>query len=248
MDWGRAKSVLISAFLLLNIVLGYQLWIDIRDQAQSNLDIASLSESAQRALENKRIQVTAQIPRETPMLAPIPYQTKISSGTQPVPLQRPVDSQLIFNEDELAVRLASQIPNIGQYQYDALITKQGIFVLHPLINNDLPLFNMNLELYYSNQKIISYTAPRFTLEQDRASKPNQEILSASTALGTVIENDLPEGAVVKDITLGYYGQKIGDNIQLAVPVWRIALESGAFYYVQGITGEVTTTPAAENEE
>lgn len=35
MDWGRAKNVLIYAFLLLNLVLGYQLWNDLREQADS---------------------------------------------------------------------------------------------------------------------------------------------------------------------------------------------------------------------
>jgi len=32
MDWGRAKSVLIVSFLVLNVLLGYQLWLNVRDQ------------------------------------------------------------------------------------------------------------------------------------------------------------------------------------------------------------------------
>lgn len=248
MDWGRAKTVLIGAFLLLNLILGYQLWMDIRDQAQSNLDIASLSENAQRALEDKHIQVNAQIPRDTPILGPIPYRDTTPMNSEPIPLKRAADSQLIFNEDELKEQLSTEIPQFSTYQYDALIAEEGVFAMHPLINNDLPLFNMNLELYYSNQKIHSYLAPQLTLQQDEADEPRQEVLPASTALGTVIEHDLPEGAVVKDITLGYYGQSTGDNTMVALPVWRIALESGAFYYVQGISGEVIVTPSSQNEE
>lgn len=248
MDWGRAKSVLISAFLLLNIILGYQLWMDVRDQAQSNLDIASLSENAQRALENKHVQVTAQIPRETPILPEMIYRSSAPAVQQPVKLSRPVDSQLIFNEDELKSQLNDEIQNINKYEYDPFIAEEGIFVMHPLINNDLPLFNANLELYYSNQKIISYTAPQLIVDGENEGQPRQEILSASVALGTLIEKELPDNAVVKDISLGFYGQPLDSNRFKAEPVWRIVLESGEFYYVQGINGEVMRSPASENEE
>lgn len=41
MDWGRAKNVLICAFLGLNLLLCYQLWVDLRDQVSANLDFTS---------------------------------------------------------------------------------------------------------------------------------------------------------------------------------------------------------------
>lgn len=248
MDWGRAKSVLICAFLLLNGLLGYQLWVDVRDQAQSNLDFTSLSDNAQQAMEEKHIQVTAQIPRDTPILSKVIYQYNGQDVIEtPIKLKSSVDSQLIFNEDELRNQLADEIPDIENYRYDPLVSEESVFMLHPLINSDLPLFNMNLQLYYSNQKITSYTEPQWTVSTNQ-DQPKQEIISASNALGSLIEKEIPESSVIKDIALGFYGQTLDSTHQLAVPVWRIALDSGAFYYVQAINGEVIVPPAAENKE
>ncbi|WP_235075275.1 hypothetical protein [Paenibacillus alvei] len=57
MDWGRAKNILIYAFLLLNIVLGYQLWQEVRDQMHSELDWTSLSDAAKKMMEVKRFKL-----------------------------------------------------------------------------------------------------------------------------------------------------------------------------------------------
>lgn len=65
MDWSRAKNVLICTFLLLNVVLGYQLWHDAQETAGPNLDFTSLDENTQRLMEEKSIQVLAPIPGDT---------------------------------------------------------------------------------------------------------------------------------------------------------------------------------------
>jgi regulatory protein YycI of two-component signal transduction system YycFG len=73
MDWGRAKSVLIYAFLVLNLLLCYQLWIDVRDQVSAGLDFTSLSAETQAVMEEKGIRLLCPIPAATPQLTDITY-------------------------------------------------------------------------------------------------------------------------------------------------------------------------------
>ncbi|WP_172254882.1 two-component system regulatory protein YycI [Saccharibacillus deserti] len=243
MDWGRAKNVLIYAFLLLNLVLGYQLWSDVREQRGVSLGFGSLSESTQRAMEEKNIQVLTSVPADTPALPKISYRYTRQASSKPVRLDVPADSKLIFAPGDLAAALKSEIPEISQYSYDAFAaggSGDGSFTLHPLFGNQWPLFNANLELFYTDQKITAYRGAPVEI-QDAGGET--EVLPAQKALGTLIENYLPEGAVVKEIVLGFYGQTFDSETQVAAPVWRFTIENSAsptysVYYVQGASGDV----------
>ncbi|GIO44478.1 MULTISPECIES: two-component system regulatory protein YycI [Paenibacillus] len=239
MDSGRAKNVLIYAFLLLNLVLGYQLWNDLQEQADSSPDFSSLETSIQNAMDAKGIRVLAKIPGETPELGKISYRfLEGGQNGKMIQLDNPVDSKLIFSPKELAAALKQQLPNLTSYQYDEIASGPGEFVLHPLVDGQWPLFKIDLKLYYSNQKIISYLEQGIEIADAEDGK-RQRVLSASKALGNLIENFLPEGSVVTQIDLGYYGEVFDSDAHLpAAPAWRFLLESGKEYYVQGISGDV----------
>lgn len=239
MDWGRAKNVLIYAFLLLNLVLGYQLWNDLQEQADSNPDFSSLESNIQKAMDEKRIRVPAKIPSETPELPKISYRFVDGGGNgKVVDLPSPVDSKLIYTPKELVSALKTSLPNIANYRYDEAASRDGEFVLHPLVDGKWPLFKIDLRLYYSNQKIISYREQNIEISSSEGEK-RQRVLSASKALGNLVENFLPEGSVVTEIELGYYGEVFNSDAHLpAAPAWRFILESGTEYYVQGISGDV----------
>ena len=249
MDWGRAKNVLIYAFLLLNLVLGYQLWNDIREQADSNLDFTSLEDSTQMMMDDKGIKVLAQIPNETPELPKIAYRfVEGRRGGTVMQLPKLVDSKLIFTPKELANALKDSLPDIANYRYDEAMGSEGMFILHPLVEDKWPLFNIDLVLYYSNQKIISFMREDIEISSVSDEK-EQRVLSASKALGNLIENFLPDGSVVKEIQLGYYGQVFDSDAHLPVtPAWRFMLESGKEYYVQGISGDVISPNTEKSKE
>lgn len=249
MEWGRAKNVLIYAFLLLNLVLGYQLWNGVREQRDSNLDITSLENNTQRIMDEKQIRVLAKIPTETPELAKIAY--RFVDGDQrgnTVDLPAPVDSKLIFSPRELTSALKNTLPDIDQYRYDEVTSSADVFVLHPLVDGKWPLFKIEMKLLGSNQKIISYQRQAIEISYPEEEKP-QRVLSASKALGNLIENFLPEGAVVTEIELGYYGEVFDSDAHLpAAPAWRFMLESGKEYYVQGISGDVISPNTEKTKE
>lgn len=249
MDWGRAKNVLIYAFLLLNLVLGYQLWNDLQEQADSNPDFISLESSIQKSMDEKNVRVLAKIPSETPALPKISYRfmDDVQNGKR-VDLSKPVDSKLIFSPKELANALKTSLPDIGNYWYDEAASREGEFVLRPLVDGKWPMFKIELKLYYSNQKILSYSDQAIEIASLEGEK-KQQVLSASKALGNLIENFLPEGSVVTEIELGYYGEVFNSDAHLpAAPAWRFILESGKEYYVQGISGDVISPNTEKTKE
>lgn len=246
MDWGRAKNVMIYAFLVLNLLLCYQLWIDLRDQASANLDFTSLSQETQAVMEEKDIRVLCPIPAATPQLPDITYHY---SGDEqhdpPVQLKEPVDSKLIYSSfTELSSALQSQITDIANYRFDSQESEVGKFVLHPLVDKKYSLFRVRLELINSDQKIVAYRWPKIEIEA--SSEDNaQKVLPASQALSSLIEKYFPANSVVKEIELGYYGELFNSESQVASPMWRFMLENGNAYYVDAISADIISPKTTE---
>lgn len=241
MDWGRAKSVLIIAFLLLNILLGYQLWSDIQEQLNVNKNSAELPAETVAVMKQKRIELNANLPVDTPKLRDLTYLIKNGSLDQQeiVELEKPVDSKIIFSQTDLVRALGSQIPDIAQYSYDLLTSRDGVFVLYRMADNR-PMFEVRLELYYSNQKITGFKQVRVDVLGPSDVK-EQTVLPASKAVAPFIERNLPDGSVITDIQLGYHGQMFDTETQVSAPYWRVLLEDGKegnVYYIHAISGEV----------
>jgi regulatory protein YycI of two-component signal transduction system YycFG len=249
MDWGRAKSVLILAFLILNIILGYQLWLDVREQLTSNLDWTSLTEDTKLSMEKKSIQVQAKIPSETPALPERTFKfvDNVQEG-QRIDLAKPVPSRLIFTEKELRKALKDQIPSIEQYSYDPLTSLDGIFALNYMLDGKWPMFEVRMELFYANQNILGYRENMVKeLESKGKTEKQQKVISATNALDSLIGKYLPAGSIIKEVTLGYHGQVYNETLVTA-PAWRFVLESGDIYYMNAISGEVYHPKGEEQKE
>ncbi|KKC48331.1 MULTISPECIES: two-component system regulatory protein YycI [Paenibacillus] len=258
MDWGRAKSVLILAFLLLNMLLGYQLWMDVRERLQPNNTVAGLSPDTLAAMKSKGIELTGGIPKETPELQNLTYryvdmdadeQNGDASGGEAqggeiTELQTPVDSRVVFDPKELSKALGGVIPEIGKYDLDTAVYDDRKFVLYRMAEGR-PMFNVRLELYYSNQRITGYRQQRIELLPSEQQSPPQSVLPASKVIRTeIIERYVPEHAVIKEIRLGYKeGQLFDSETQVSTPSWRILMEDGSVIYLQAYSGEVLTDAA-----
>lgn len=247
MDWGRAKNVLIYAFLALNLLLCYQLWIDLRDQASANLDFTSLSAETQAVMDQKNIRVLCPIPAATPQLPDITYRYSGEEQNQPpVELKEPVNSSLIYSSfTDLSNALAGQIPDIANYRFDSQESEPGKSVLHPLVDNKWSLFRVKLELINSDQKIVAYRWPQIEIGPMGSTEDVQKVLPASQALSSLIEKYFPVNSVVKEIELGYYGELFNSESQVASPMWRFILENGSAYYVDAISADIISPKTTE---
>ncbi len=245
MDWGRAKSVLILAFLVLNVLLAYQLWTEWRARAGSSEDWTALSAETQAIMMEKGIRLDAKIPADTPAMrelsfALLPSPAGIIEGdAEPIPLDQQPEARIVFSQKELETALGGIIPEISKYAYDDPGSRSGVFVLYRMADG-FPIFDIRLELYNREQKIWGYRQDLIQILETEEGK-GQQVLAASTAVAHLIENYLPHGSVIKDIRLGYHGQIFPDaEKQISAPSWRVLLENGEVYYVHAISAEVTT--------
>lgn len=247
MDWRRAKSVLIVSFLMLNVLLGSQLWLEYRERLNTAVDWTSLPPETQQIMREKNIQVddNAKIPTETPVLREVTYTFKERAGMDindriAIAITPPPETQIVYFEDELAAMLGGIIPELGSYTLDQQGSRDGVFVFNRM-EGKWPMFDIHLELFHSEQKIKSYLQDLIDIKPLVEAK-EQQVLPAAKALAKVIERNLPEGSVIKEIRLGYHGKIFDDlDVQVSSPSWRVLLEnSEEVYYVNAISAEVTT--------
>jgi regulatory protein YycI of two-component signal transduction system YycFG len=242
MDWRRAKSVLILAFLLLNALLGYQLWMEWRTQVNTTVDWTSLPADTRQVIQEKKIRVDATIPAETPAMKDLSFKLKTRVVAGPdgrTAIGSEPETRIVFNTRELNDALGTVVPELNKYVYDDAGSREGVFVLNRTTDG-FPIFDIRLELYYSDQKIRSYREDVIeNLSTDNSQ--GQKVLPASKAVALLITNYLPANSVIKEIRLGYHGQIFPDaETQVSAPTWRVLLENGEVYYVHAISAEVTS--------
>jgi len=244
MDWRRAKSVLIISFLMLNIVLGSQLWNEWRGRLNTAVNWTSLPPETLQFMREKNIQVddNAKIPTETPIMRELTYTFKHRAGNavnDRVAISPSPETRIVFEED-LTNRLGGIIPELGSYTLDLSGSREGSFFVFNRMEGGWPMFDIHLNLYYREQKIIAYKQDLIEIKPTAGTK-EQQVLPATKALAKVIERNLPAGSVIKEIRLGYHGEIFDETeVQFSTPSWRVLLENGEeVYYVNAINAEVT---------
>lgn len=242
MDWSRAKTVLIWSFLILNVLLGYQLWMD-----ELNLttfaENASLREEMNRQLALKDVRLDVPVPDGTPVLSELTVGLRSSGGTgEPERLTAPFPRHWL--SDPLFVRdaVAADVPDVGAYEPDHYADMQDdlAYVMNQIYDG-YPMFEMRLELYGNEDMIDRYRyrfAEREEASSDEEQPKGQEVLSAYVVLGNLAEHYLPRGAVVADVRLGYHGPIFESETQVLAPYWRIVLATRETYYVHAVSGAV----------
>ncbi|WP_256759602.1 two-component system regulatory protein YycI [Cohnella sp. WQ 127256] len=245
MDWRRAKSVLIFAFLMLNIILGYQLWTEWRERLNTVVNWTSLPPETLQFMRENNIIVddNAKIPTETPAMRDLTYSIKHLAGNRILdqkPINPSPESRIVF-EEELIKSLGGVIPELSSYKLDQLGSREGVFFAFNRMEGEWPIFDIHLKLFYSERKIKTYTQDIIEINSSTTNK-DQQVLPAAKALAKVIETNLPAGSVVKEIRLGYHGEIFEDaETQVSKPSWRVLLENGEeVYYVNAFSAEVTT--------
>jgi regulatory protein YycI of two-component signal transduction system YycFG len=244
MDWRRAKSILIFAFLCLNLILAYQLWEDRFSQAASDQETADLEAETRKLLESKTIRVIPEIPKETPKLPIINVSLREEfRNPQVTRLSQPIRFISMLNRSTLReIESKSGLRHFDAYRLDTSYGRKDVFLFHQ-IYRDLPMFDVTVQLFAENGEITGYKQTYVEVKSgvEAADKSGQRIISAYAAVRSLAENYLPEGAVITDIRLGYHGQLYDSEEQSFVPNWRITLSNREPYYVHGFTGAVETT-------
>ncbi|MDP5276050.1 two-component system regulatory protein YycI [Chengkuizengella axinellae] len=234
MEWGRAKSILIITFLLLNLLLGYQLWISNINLLNPFFGGNEMIQETRKLLEEKGIEIRGEIPTEKLNLnqITIDFDEKVQKDIS-FELISPVDVDEIIS-GEVNKTFLDEIEDFDQYQYDEVVSDENQQVFNQLYEN-LPLFDVQLKLYGSEGQLTHYDQQVAIVTPD-ITEEEQEVLSAPLVIHLLAEDYLKQGEVIEDIQLGYQGFE--SNPQALFPKWRIALGSGDIYYVHAFTGKV----------
>ncbi|MCS7463081.1 two-component system regulatory protein YycI [Paenibacillus doosanensis] len=240
MDWGRAKTILILSFFLLNMVLGYQLWTTRSDLLEFDANTASAAEEIQKLIKSKNIQISTEIPKDVPKLKEIVvnFDDKYTSN-QLIPLETPFKySPLLSRSGARETAPKTGIPNMDKYQYDPILSTNGTYVFHQLYGS-LPMFEVRLELKEQDGMIVGYRQGYAEVKPESDQK-EQKVISPYMVLRSLIENYFPSGTVVTSIKLGYHGQVFNSQTMFMVPYWRVTIGNGEddIYYVHALNGAV----------
>lgn len=239
MEWGRAKTILIISFLLLNALLGYQLWQSKLKVTDENSDIEAIAAEIMALLTKHEVYLDVAIPRDTPKMNEITV-TNGRDGTygSRIELLQPVLFRTLEPDSPIWKELGAEIPNLSDYELDSAHADDGVIVLHQMANG-FPMFDVALKLYYLNQGIYSYRQD-YVVVQEGQQQVDQRVLSAYLAVGRLAENYLRKNTVITDIQLGYHGQLFNSETLVLAPSWRISADDGSVYYVHAINGAVET--------
>lgn len=251
MDWGRAKTILIVSFLLLNMLLSYQLWVNQWYQNASKTDTADMIEEMDKQLAAKNIRLLADVPKETPKLQQITVRFRDEYRTpKQVKLTQPVKLLNVLSRTGLRdIQSKTAIEHFDAYRLDPVTSTDHQYVFHQIYGG-LPMFDVTLQLFAVNGEITGYKQTYVEVQSggEPKEKDAQKVVSAYAVVRSLAENYLNEGAVITDIKLGYHGQLYDSDIQYFPPYWRISVSDREPYYVQAFTGAVEEAKAGREED
>lgn len=236
MEWGRAKTILICAFLLLNVLLGFQLWNNEINLAGNYFHHRSMTQQTEQLLRSKNIVLKQDIPWEAPLLSEITVRYHDAYHNEAIiPLPQSVPVEDVLYTKSIREPLSSLIAKTDSYQYDPVLSGGGIYHYNQL-HEGVPLFGVTLTFYSTEKGEVTAYRQSFVDIEQVGETEKQRVLSAYMAVRHLAENVLSPGTVIEDVRLGYHGTIYDTDSILLFPKWRISIEGGNLYYIHAING------------
>ncbi|SDY37789.1 two-component system regulatory protein YycI [Thermoactinomyces sp. DSM 45892] len=252
MDWRKAKTILIIAFLILDLYIGSLLYANYRENdlrvAKSTLSDRQIEELAQYndvKLAYKKIEV----PKEmavysgvTTKLDPLSWKT-IGDGIYQKEL--PTPTKVAETPSEVKAFLQKEkLPYLADYHFAKMeVTSSEITVYQ--VRDHFPIFNGTIKLKFNTKKevkSISYTHYELKEPLPQTHRPNQ--------LNNALASLLPQinKTTIQSAELGYQRNKYNkDTDSIMIPIWRFKV-GGKFYYIGTTSSDSISSvqPATSN--
>jgi regulatory protein YycI of two-component signal transduction system YycFG len=243
MDWNRAKTVLILAFLCLNAFLAVQL-LEIQQERSESLNVAqSTMNDLKQLLANKKIQLRRSIPEEQPTIPLLEAHLEQPGDgwkrTDGAYTKQFYTFPSVSRPDDLNRLLGREIENFSTYRTDTVLLQSGKRVYYQTWEG-YPLFEGKVE---ANLKKGRLTDIQWTPLSIHAEDTRQRVTPAYIALLNLIESGkIPAEARIPIIELGYHGQQYDAESMVLSPVWRVVVQDKnnqvKTYFVNAMTGAV----------
>lgn len=246
MDWSRTKTILIWAFLLLDLFLGYQVYVT-RINFWNDKEVTQGDKwNMELYLNQQNISLETEVPQDTPEMA---YLNAEYVGINPLSLQElpgiqatmekmslaakldpPLQIRGQITPNELLRQIGPRLMHVAQYTADLYQSNQGR-LLYWQMYEKLPVFVAPLEVYLESGSILGYRQTYFHVRKQEGVR---QVISGYTALRSLVDKQIIQpGERIESVSLGYYGSYDAD-IQALAPVWRV-IHDGKQHFVNAFT-------------
>ncbi|WP_019120872.1 two-component system regulatory protein YycI [Brevibacillus massiliensis] len=232
MDWSRAKSILICAFLFLDLFLGYQVYVSRTEQWVDSDTVKNGVEST-AFLAQHHISLKVDIPQETPEMNYVNVEY-LDADPITAHLAQPIQLNLSKNPDDFLRQMSQKVVHAEQYRLDHYLLGKGEIMFWQS-HDGVPIYIAPLEVKVEKGMATGYKQTYLHVHNQG---DNRQVISAYTALRSLVEKEIiTANEQVEDVTLGYYGHEYDAVVQVLAPVWRI-IHNGKIHYVNAFTGAV----------
>jgi regulatory protein YycI of two-component signal transduction system YycFG len=227
MDWQRAQNYLITAFVLVNLFLLFQIQ-QTMEQKNASIAVDKISNNQIKSLlADNLIELDVPRPKDVDELKIWQGKPSTISGWQKVNrgYKKRVQSNTMKVKDvaELNAVLSKKVPFFSDYKVHSKphkLTGKWVFVQHI---NQRPLYEGKVEVEVANNEIKSIYMIHFDL-QDTAK--SFAVTDFNTALYNLINSTASNKTQhIKKIQLGYQSQVYNEDTYFFTPVWRFQLDN-----------------------
>ncbi|OEH86518.1 hypothetical protein BHU72_12970 [Desulfuribacillus stibiiarsenatis] len=270
MDLGKAKTILIVAFLFLNGLLAYQLYLKFAsDQDYLNILQEEVNE-VEELLAKHRININVPIPLDATDMAHLKvlrelyYVEDVMDKIDPIiqlhvtmdvntfqgihyTWNRETNNQAEAYDISMGYKefLDNYVVNGYKYelQKEDIVNGNGEVIFVQYYGRH-PIYGTTIIATVENNKIIEWYQQMITNVSFEPQK--RPILAAATALRKLVTIIGNSKAVIEKVELGYYSRSIDTETWLLPPVWYIELKDGQRFYINAFTGELEGLQAQAN--
>jgi regulatory protein YycI of two-component signal transduction system YycFG len=248
MDWQRAKTILIIAFILVNLFLLYQIQQTMH-QKDEYIAIDKISDQQiQSLLKENHMKLLAPRPKDVKelkiwqgTLSPISDWQELKHGYQ----KKYTTNLIVINsEEQLRAFLAKEVPYFSEYHL-LLRPKsiQGKWIYTQKINNH-SLFDGKLEIQIEGKQISSIYITHYKLQD---TPKIVDITDFNNALYSLIDYEMSNKAqVIRKVELGYRAQVYNDQTTFFIPVWRFQVDEKQYDVHATRFGSVKSVEVVKN--
>ncbi len=256
MDWGKAKTYLIIAFIITNIILIFSIFTD--KTRQDSYFTKESSESLKQFLLQKNLNLHTELPKETPKMGTlkVEYQSFNLKDMESRFLEYESDIEIIGDKN-LSLKAKRKLAKfdtehaqldadifIGTYDLaDDFALKytsfegQNLIVFYNSIYKDRFLEDSYMKFTYLPDGNFEFEMLKMTPVEE--SKNKKTVMTSIEAVMRA-SNMMSEGETITELVLGYnYAQYESLSIAktktaTAFPCWRIKTKENKYYYIEAL--------------
>lgn len=238
MDWRRAKTILIIAFLTLDLYLGSLLYTNYRENnswvAKNTISDSQIQDLAQsKSINLDQLKEEPHVPEEMSVYSGTTTQLELESwnpvGDGVYEKILPTPLLVKANPKEIKALLQQeQLPNLDEFQFSRMEISKNAIVIYQT-KNGFRIFNGTIRLKLNSKKeVISYRFSHYKLEElPQPHRPNK----FNNALASLLLQSKTK-ATIQSAELGYQRNNYlrEDKDSIIIPIWRFQVGSN-YYYV-----------------